>query len=123
MAKKNIEQSAEDHDPRRTLRLAIPETLVAIDAPSVSPEPWVVSAIDINSGGLGLILPEELEEGTPVELSFQLGGDKFARVPALVRHRFSFGSGGVAFAPWPVEDRQRFLEYLVAAYERTAAES
>ena len=72
----------------RRLRKTIPRVLVAIDAPQLTDQPWVVDAIDISSTGMGLVLPEELEAGQQVFLSFQLDdGPEFSRVPALVRHQ------------------------------------
>lgn len=114
---------AEEHDAapeaaRRRRRLPIPGTLVAIDAPEVSNQPWVVDAIDINGHGIGLVLPPEVPEGTHVLLSFSLGDDyEVAQVPGIVRHRDGT-SGGVSFGAWRQEDRLHLLAFLVEAYER-----
>lgn len=104
-------------DERRSRRLALPGVLVAIDAPQLAPKPWAVDALDINAGGLGLVLPEELPNGMRVELSFRLSEDiEFARLPAEVRHKWG-SSGGVAFLEWPDHERLRLLEYLVQRFE------
>ncbi len=107
-------QTAQQH--RRTRRASVHGVLVAIDAPDLSSEPWVVDAIDLSASGLGLVLPPELLEDTRVLLSFQLGAHDFSRLPAVVRHRFGV-AGGVRFEPWPDADRLKLLEYLVQLYE------
>lgn len=102
---------------RRAKRNPIGDLLVAVDAPEVAAEPWVVDAFDINSLGLGLVLPPELAEGTQVFLSFRLADQvEFSRLPAVVSHQLGV-SGGVRFEIWPTEDRLRLLEYLVEVYE------
>ncbi len=101
---------------RRSLRASIHGLLIAIDAPELSPEPWVVDGIDINSGGVGLVLPPELLEGARVLLSFRLDRHEFSRVPAVVQHRVGV-SGGVRFETWPDSERLKLLEYLVSVYE------
>ncbi len=101
---------------RRSRRASVHGLLVAIDAPDLSSDPWVVDAIDINSNGLGLVLPPELLEGTRVLLSFALGEHEFSRLPATVRHRMGT-SGGVRFGVWPDADRLKLLEHLVGIYE------
>lgn len=113
------EPTSDAPDHGRSRRLAIHGVLVAIDAPALAQEPWVVDAIDISSGGLGLVLPGELAEGTEVELSFKLGGVELSRVPAEVGHQFGT-SGGVVFGDWDDEDRLALLEYLVRRYESVA---
>lgn len=103
--------------PRRR-RLPIPGVLVAIDAPGLDGGPWVVDALDVNAGGLGLVLPPELPEGTRVLLSFKLDDAvAFSRQPGAVSH-VEGATGGVHFGLWPSAERSRLLEYLVAAYER-----
>lgn len=105
---------------RRSRRLPIGGVLVAIDAPDVADQPWVVEAIDINAGGMGLVLPPELAEDTRVTLSFQLDkSTAFSQVPAIVRHRDAVNAG-VHFEPWPLADRSVLLEFLVEAYESEA---
>lgn len=102
---------------RRERRHPMHGVFVAIDAPGVAPEPWVVDAIDINAHGLGLVMPPELEEGTKVRLSFKLeAGLEFSRLPATVLHRLG-NSGGVRFANWPDRERLKLLEFLVRLYE------
>ena len=110
-----------NHDDPRSgrvrQRLPIPGVFVAIDAPAVSDQHWVVDALDINANGLGLVLPPELAEGTIVELTFSLAdGIEFTRLPAVVRHKLTV-SGGVSFETWPATERLKLLEYLVAHYE------
>lgn len=103
--------------PRQTRRRSIHGVLVAIDAPEIADQPWVADAMDINAGGMGLVLPPELPEGTPVTLSFRLGeGLDFSQLPAVIRHRDGV-SGGVRFGEWPEADRLKLLEYLVRCYE------
>jgi len=96
---------------RRTRRrLPIHGVLVAIDAPHVADQHWVVDALDINADGLGLVLPPELPEGTAVELTFKLREDSvFSRMPALVRHQMG-SSGGVRFEHWPESERIKLLD-------------
>ena len=102
---------------RQRLRTPIHGLLVAIDAPEVAGDPWVVDAIDINSRGLGLVLPPELPAGASVFLTFKLAEDlEFSRVPATVLHRLTV-SGAVRFEPWPESERLKLLEYLVRCYE------
>lgn len=104
---------------RRRRRLPIHGVLVAIDAPDLAAEHWVVDAIDINGGGMGLVLPPEVPQHTQVLLSFQLEESLvFSRVPARVQHREGV-SGGVRFEPWPSDQRLALLEFLVAAYEHS----
>jgi len=109
--------------PRRQAgRLPISGLLVAIDAPEVASEPWVVDAIDVNSQGMGLVLPPELPPGTAVALSFKLGdGFEGSRLPAEVLHWRSDGVGAVRFGRWPEAQRLELLEYLVGRYERFSA--
>lgn len=103
----------------RRNRKKIPRVLVAIDAPQLADQPWVVDAIDISSTGMGLVLPEELTEGNRVFLSFSLDErTEFSRVPAIVRHQMRVFSGGVSFEAWPSAERLKLLEYLVTWYER-----
>jgi len=102
--------------PRRSRRAPIHDLLVAIDAPELSSEPWVVDGIDINSSGMGLVLPPELLEGTRVLLSFRLDEHELARLPATVQHKIGT-SGGVRFEPWPDSERLKLLEHLVSVYE------
>jgi len=105
---------------RKASRAPIHGVLVAIDAPEVADQPWVVDAIDINSQGLGLVLPPELPEGTEVLLSFRLDeGYEFSRMPATVLHRIGV-SGGVRFGDWGHAERLELLEYLVSRYEGEA---
>lgn len=101
---------------RRTRRVPIHGHFVAIDAPGISSEPWVVDAIDLNSSGVGLVLPPELLEGTEVLLSFRLGDQEFSRLPATVQHQTGV-SGGLRFGTWSADERLRLLEYLVSVYE------
>ncbi|MEM6454641.1 MAG: PilZ domain-containing protein [Acidobacteriota bacterium] len=102
---------------RRSPRLPIRGVLVAVDAPSIANDPWVVDAIDVNADGMGLVLPPELPENTSVLLSFQLDDLDFAQVPATVRH-LRGSIGGVVFGAWPQDTRLQFLEYLVMRYEK-----
>ena len=104
---------------RRVRRMPISNLLVAIDVPQVSEQPWVVDAFDINSLGLGLVLPPEIPEGSQVFLSFRLSETiEFSRAPATVLHQMG-ASGGVRFDDWSSEDRLKLLEYLVRFYEST----
>ncbi|MCP3958795.1 MAG: PilZ domain-containing protein [bacterium] len=102
--------------PRRMRRAPMHGVLVAIDAPELSSEPWVVDAIDLNSNGMGLVLPPELLEGTRVLLSFKLTDHDFSRLPATVLYQMGV-SGGVRFDDWPLEDRVKLLEWLAGYYE------
>ncbi|MEM9554624.1 MAG: PilZ domain-containing protein [Acidobacteriota bacterium] len=106
----------EQRKPRR-LRRTIHGVLVALDAPQLSDQPWVVDAIDINANGLGLVLPPEMDEGTEVLVSFKLDDLEFSRLPAVVRHHWS-ATGGIAFLAWPSAERLKLLESLVVWYER-----
>lgn len=109
--------SNQEKTSRRSSRLSIHGVLVAVDAPSLAGKPWVVDAIDINANGMGLVLPPEIAEGIEVFLSFKLADDlELSQVPAVVRHQVS-ATGGVAFKPWPANERLKLLEYLVAWYE------
>ncbi len=109
-----------DLSRRNAVRIPIHGLLVAIDAPEIAGDAWVVDAIDINSRGLGLVLPPELPTGASVMLSFKLGDDlEFSRLPATVLHRLTV-SGGVRFEPWPAAERLKLLEYLVRRYETVA---
>lgn len=111
------EETAAGPSRRRMGRVPISNLLVAIDAPDISADPWVVDAFDINSQGLGLVLPPELPEGTHVLLSFKLSeANEFSRVPATVLHQLG-ASGGVRFDSWSAEDRLMLLEFLVGVYE------
>lgn len=102
----------------RRYRRPIPGVLVALDAPELAAQPWVVDGIDINSNGMGLVLPQEIAEGTQVYLSFELDDSlEFSRMPAEVRYQMG-ASGGVAFHPWPSAERLKLLESLVGWYER-----
>ncbi len=101
---------------RRTRRAPIHDLLIAVDVPELSSEHWVVDGIDINSKGMGLILPPELLEGTQVLLSFVLDGRELSRLPATVQHKVGV-SGGVRFAAWPESERLKLLDYLVGVYE------
>lgn len=101
----------------RAPRCPIPGVLVAIDAPALSDQPWVVDAIDLSSHGMGIVLPPEIPGGTEVLLSFRLAAERdFARLPATVRHQEG-STGGVIFDDWPPADRLRLLEHLVEHYE------
>ena len=104
---------------RRARRLPTGDLLVAVDAPEVAAKPWVVAAIDVNSLGMGLVLPPELREGTRVLLSFKLDDEcEFSRLPATVVHYGpTGGGGGVRFDAWPSADRLGLLEVLVRHYE------
>lgn len=103
--------------PRRTRRQPIPGVLVALDAPAIAEQPWVVDAVDINADGMGLVLPTEIGAGTEVFLTFRLeDGTDFARVPAVVVHQEG-QVGGVIFGAWTVEERLALLEQLVRYYE------
>ena len=103
-------------EPRRTRRASIHGLLIAIDAPELSSEPWVVDGIDLNSKGMGLVLPPELLEGARVLLSFRLDEHELSRLPATVQHKVGV-SGGVRFDSWPDSERLKLLEYLVRHYE------
>ncbi len=103
--------------PRRTRRASIHGLLIAVDAPELSSEPWVVDGIDLNSKGMGLVLPPELLEGARVLLSFRLDEHELSRLPATVQHKVGV-SGGVRFDPWPDSERLKLLEYLVHVYEK-----
>ncbi|MEM8993925.1 MAG: PilZ domain-containing protein [Acidobacteriota bacterium] len=110
--------TAENEPKPRRIRRNIHGVLVALDAPQVADQPWVVDAIDINANGMGLVLPPELEEGVEVLLSFKLDPSiEFSRLPAVVRHQIS-ATGGVSFQPWPSAERLKLLEFLVTWYEQ-----
>ncbi len=111
-----VSGSEKSASPRRTRRAPIHGLLVAVDAPELSSEPWVVDGIDLNSKGMGLVLPPELLEGTRVLLSFMLDGRELSRLPATVQHKVGV-SGGVSFDPWPDSERLKLLEYLTGVYE------
>jgi len=111
-----VEGAESSTQQRRTRRVPIHGHFVAIDAPGVSSDPWVVDSIDINSRGVGLVLPPELLEGTRVFLSFKLGDHEFSRLPATVKYQ-SGVSGGLLFEAWPDDERLKLLEYLVPIYE------
>ena len=115
---RSMETSGSDKEmaPRRTRRAPIHGLLVAIDAPELSSDPWVVDGIDLSSSGMGLVLPPELLEGTRVLLSFRLGEHELSRLPATVQHKQGV-SGGVIFEAWPDSERLKLLEHLVAFYE------
>jgi PilZ domain len=101
---------------RRIRRAPIHGMLVAIDAPELSSDPWVVDGIDLSSSGMGLVLPPELLQGTRVLLSFRLGDHEISRLPATVQHKEGI-SGGVRFDDWPDSERLKLLEHLVSVYE------
>lgn len=102
---------------RRTRRLPIAGVLVALEAPTIAPQPWVVDAIDINANGMGLVLPPEIPEDAEVLLSFSLSDAvAFSRLAGTVRHHAG-ASGGVRFGTWPQDQRLELLEFLVRAYE------
>ncbi len=101
---------------RRTRRAPIHGLLIAVDAPELSSEHWVVDGIDINSRGMGLVLPPELLEGTRVLLSFALENLELSRLPATVQHKIGV-AGGIRFDPWPESERLKLLEFLVSVYE------
>ena len=108
-------------ETRHTRRRPIHGVLVALDAPSVSDQPWVVDAIDINASGMGVVLPPDIPEGTDIFLSFRLDDAvEFSRMPAVVRHQLGT-SGGIRFGAWPDSERLKFLEWLVQAYESEAS--
>jgi hypothetical protein len=103
--------------PRRSRRRMIPGVLVAVDAPALAAQPWVVDAVDINADGMGLVLPPEIVAGTEVFLTFRLDADtELARVPATVVHQES-QVGGVIFDAWSPAERLALLEHLVRFYE------
>ncbi len=108
--------SDKEAGPRRTRRAPIHGLLIAVDVPELSSEHWVVDGIDINSKGMGLVLPPELLEGSRVLLSFRLGERELSRMPATVQHKIGV-SGGVLFDDWPASERLKLLEYLVGVYE------
>ena len=58
----------------RRLRKTIPRVLVAIDAPQLTDQPWVVDAIDVSSTGMGLVLPEELTDEQTDEIAGGMAG-------------------------------------------------
>ncbi len=111
-----VDESEEAQQVRRSRRSAVNGLLVAIDAPSIASQPWVVDAIDISSRGLGLVLPPELLVGTEVLLSFKLDDQELSRLPATVQYHKGV-AGGVRFDPWPLADRVKLLEFLVRIYE------
>ncbi len=118
---KSNPRSGEAAGSRRQMRrLPVAGLLVALDAPDVSEDPWVVDAIDVNSRGMGLVLPPELIPGTRVGLSCKLGeGCELSRLPATVLHARSDNVGAVGFEPWPSSERIKLLEYLVSRYEQS----
>ncbi len=111
-----VEEAEKPPRIRRSRRAAVHGLLVAIDAPSIASQPWVVDAIDISSRGLGLVLPPELLVGTEVLLSFKLEDQELSRLPATVQYHKGV-AGGVRFDSWPLEDRAKLLEFLVKIYE------
>lgn len=111
-----VSGSDKEAPPRRTRRAPIHGLLIAVDAPELSSEHWVVDGIDLNSRGMGLVLPPELLEGTRVLLSFRLDDRELSRLPATVQHKIGV-SGGVSFDPWPDAERLKLLEFLVGVYE------
>ncbi len=111
-----ITGSEKGTEPRLSRRAPIHGLLIAIDVPELSSEHWVVDGIDINSRGMGLVLPPELLESTRVLLSFKLGDRDMSRLPATVQYKIGV-SGGVRFDAWADAERMKLLEYLVSVYE------
>lgn len=103
-------------DTRRSRRHPIPGVLVAIEAAEARKTPrgfWLTDAVDLGAGGMGLVVPPDLEPGFPVHLTFRLDKKtEFTSVPGEIC-RQELGAGAVRFLDWPASERVKLLEYLV----------
>lgn len=87
------------------------EVEIRLERDSSTPD-WGGSAIDLNSTGMALVLPPELEMGTLVYLTFDLGSSSFDRLPGTIVRQDRVGVGAVQFQDWGVDDKMRLLTFL-----------
>ena len=78
---------------------------------SATPD-WAGTAVDVNSSGMALVLPPDLEAGTRVSLTFKLGEAEFSRVPAEIVRQDNVGVGAVRFVDWTHADELALITYL-----------
>lgn len=75
---------------------------------------WTAAGVDLSGAGLALTLPDNVEVGQEILLTFELDGRaSFARVPArVVRQDRGYGTGAVAFHDWNEGQRAALLAFL-----------
>ena len=78
---------------------------------SESPD-WAGNGVDINNGGMALVLPLKLPAGTRVFLNFRLGDADFSRVPAEILRQENVGIGAVRFVDWSDSDQLELVSFL-----------
>lgn len=98
---------------RQSMREPIAKTSVRIRRSPDSEIPdWAGSGIDINNGGMALVLPLKLAAGTRLFLNFELGDAEFSRVPVEIVRQESIGISAVRFSGWSDSDRLELGSYL-----------
>lgn len=76
---------------------------------------WAGSAIDVNEGGMALVLPPDLSPGDRIYLSFRIGdGPTLEGVRATVVRQEGVGVGAVRFELLSDSARQVIRDYLAS---------
>ncbi|HVS62647.1 MAG TPA: hypothetical protein VMT85_03975 [Thermoanaerobaculia bacterium] len=104
-------QAADDR--RRSRRHPMPGVFVTLGGPLSSRPMWAGNAVDICEDGLALAMTSEVEVGSDVLVSFELGGTSFERLPAVVlRQDPEYGVGALRFRTWPPRARKALVDHL-----------
>jgi hypothetical protein len=105
---------------RRSRRLPIPHVSVDVTVEGHAEPSWTCSAIDINGDGMALMLPNELQPGARLRLTFQADArTSFMTVPCVVlRQDPATGYGAVEFSGWSEENLLELWAFLVSHLPR-----
>lgn len=100
--------------PRLFVMGEVSDTAASVSEPPSDTRRWTAAGVDLSGAGLALTLPDTIQVGEEVLLTFELDGRaSFARVPArVVRQDRGFGTGAVAFHDWNDSQRTALLAFL-----------
>ncbi len=101
---------------RATPRSPITDIYVEIRTDEDSEDPrWAASAVDVNEGGMALVLPREVYPGDRLYLRFRIGrGPTLEGIRATVVRQDGVGVGAVRFELLSEAARQAIRDFIAS---------